>query len=386
MSINLQDFFRYYKPDNPKHRAAVDELATAMPPTLLSDQANWVRIYRTPVASVQKERSQTLSASHSGLPQPGVDLLKQFEGCKLAAYVDPGTGGKPITIGWGSTRRQDGSEWYLGDRITQQQADYLLEWQLLRDYLPPCTKIPAWDEFNDNQKGALLSFAYNLGVNFYGAKNFETITRVLRERSYGEIRKALLLYRNPGSNVEAGLKRRRIAEADLWEKGSAATESSLIRVVTREVFKEVPADLTPAAVPWNDMSFHLTENFTVGENLRNDSRRIPQDATVQANILKIMREVQKIRNDYGKPIAITSGHRPTAINRANNGARDSRHIAGDAVDIKPVEGNVNAFQAWLDKSWYGALGYGAPKGFVHLDCRNGRGWKTGGTKGVRWVY
>jgi putative chitinase len=47
MTIHLQDFFQYYDDKNPKHRAAVDDLAQAMPPQLLADDANWVRIYRT---------------------------------------------------------------------------------------------------------------------------------------------------------------------------------------------------------------------------------------------------------------------------------------------------------------------------------------------------
>jgi lysozyme len=33
---------------------------------------------------------------------------------------------------------------------------------------------------NENQQGALLSFAYNLGARFYGSSGFNTITRVLR--------------------------------------------------------------------------------------------------------------------------------------------------------------------------------------------------------------
>lgn len=49
MTIQLRDFFRYYDDANPKHRAAVDDLARTMPPELLEDDANWVRIYRTPV-------------------------------------------------------------------------------------------------------------------------------------------------------------------------------------------------------------------------------------------------------------------------------------------------------------------------------------------------
>jgi hypothetical protein len=36
--------------------------------------------------------------------QAGIDLIKEFEGCELEAYPDPGTGGVPWTIGWGLCR------------------------------------------------------------------------------------------------------------------------------------------------------------------------------------------------------------------------------------------------------------------------------------------
>jgi predicted chitinase/uncharacterized membrane protein YeaQ/YmgE (transglycosylase-associated protein family) len=169
------------------------------------------------------------------------------------------------------------------------------------------------------------------------------------------------------------------------ETGKAARESS-DQVSKVEVVREMPKILTPKDVDWSDMSTHLTPHFTLGENLRNDPRRIPHDTTLQNNILTIMRELEKIRTDYGKPIIITSGYRPEQINRAVGGVSDSQHIRGTAVDICPAHGDVFEFQKWVDQHWYGALGWGAKKGFVHIDCRNGKGWKTGGEKGVRWNY
>ncbi len=70
---------------------------------------------------------------------------------------------------------------------------------------------------NDNQHGALLSFGYNLGAGFYGSPDFNTITRVLRDKEWNKVPDALYLYRNPGTPVEEGLSRRRIAEGELWE-------------------------------------------------------------------------------------------------------------------------------------------------------------------------
>ena len=148
----------------------------------------------------------------------GIDLIKKFEGCRLKSYPDPATGGKPYTIGWGSTKDTHGKPFGLGATITQAQADTLLEYTIEHEYLPALNKIPHWNEMNENQKGALLSFAYNLGANFYGSSNFNTITKVLKNKEWSKVPDALYLYRNPGSNVEAGLARRRKSEGDLWKK------------------------------------------------------------------------------------------------------------------------------------------------------------------------
>lgn len=151
------------------------------------------------------------------LPFPGVELIKEFEGCFLSAYPDPLTNAKPITIGYGCTKKMDGSEWKIGDRITQEQADQMLIHQLENNYLPQLQKIPCWGELNDNQRGALLSFGYNLG-NFYGSPGFNSITTMLKNRDWSVAKEVFVKYRNPGSRVEAGLKRRRLAEADLFLK------------------------------------------------------------------------------------------------------------------------------------------------------------------------
>ena len=146
----------------------------------------------------------------------GIDLIKKFEGCHLKAYPDPLSGGLPITIGWGSTRKKNGTPFKLGDTITQKEADELLIVQCESQFLPSLSKIPYWREMNDNQRGALLSFAYNLGSGFYGSGNFNTITSRLKNKEWDKVPDALYLYRNPGSNVEAGLARRRKAEGKLW--------------------------------------------------------------------------------------------------------------------------------------------------------------------------
>jgi len=176
-------------------------------------------------ASIHKEildefarrfRNEKIEPTLEGLPISGVELIKKFEGCHLKSYYDPLTGGLPITIGWGSTRRKDGTRFMIGNTITQDEADDLLYFQLRREFLPSLQKIPYWGEMNDNQRGALLCFAYNLGADFYGNPNFTTITKVLKNKEWSKVPAALELYRNPGTIVEVGLTRRRIAEGKLW--------------------------------------------------------------------------------------------------------------------------------------------------------------------------
>jgi lysozyme len=145
-------------------------------------------------------------------------LIKEFEGCSLTAYPDPLTGGLPITIGWGSTRDENGKPFKLGDKISQERADKLLIDECEKHFWPAIKKIPYFSEMTDNQRGALLSFAYNLGAGFYEGYNFNTITRCLKNKEWDLIPAVLFLYRNPGSSVERGLARRRRAEGNLWKK------------------------------------------------------------------------------------------------------------------------------------------------------------------------
>ncbi|PSN17657.1 hypothetical protein C7271_16580 [filamentous cyanobacterium CCP5] len=160
------------------------------------------------------------------IPLSGVDLIKKFEGLRLEAYADPRTGGKPYTVGWGSTRKRDGSPFQLKETITRQEADDLLIWQLEQEFLPPQAQIPGWSFLSEPQQGAVLSFAYNLGAHFYGYPGFETISRVLREQDWATLESALVMYRNPGSRVEEGLLRRRLEEARLFLAGTPSVDLS----------------------------------------------------------------------------------------------------------------------------------------------------------------
>ena len=149
------------------------------------------------------------------MPPEAVDLICEFEGFVPYPYND-GVG--VATIGYGSTfysngRRVDYSDAPISEPEARQMMEAIAEkdfWNVLK------TTVPYWEEMSDGQRGALLSFGYNLGAHFYGSPGFATVSACLRDRAWDEIPDAFRLYVNPGTAVEAGLRRRREAEIRLW--------------------------------------------------------------------------------------------------------------------------------------------------------------------------
>ena len=217
--VDLHNFFQFYDEKNPNHVKAVQWLEDNLPIKYLEDNVEWAETFRGKKTSAAPAPAAAAPVTGGDVPMMGIKLIKEFEGCHLKAYPDPLTGNLPITIGWGSTRKKDGSHFKMGDTLTQAEADALLIEQCKNEFLPALRKVPHWNEMSDGKRGALLSFAYNLGAGFYGGSNFNTITKRLKNKEWDLVPDALYLYRNPGSNVEAGLARRRKAEGEAWKKG-----------------------------------------------------------------------------------------------------------------------------------------------------------------------
>lgn len=161
------------------------------------------------------------------VPQCGIDLIKGFEGYaeelpdgSARAYPDPIKGWGLPTIGYGSTKYPDGSTVKEEDVITRERAEACLRFEVEQVCGPALEKIPSWEKMNDNQRGALFSFAYNLGAHFYRGANFQSITKVCDSPDLWSnsawVTEQFVKYRNPGSQAEAGLRRRREAEAKLF--------------------------------------------------------------------------------------------------------------------------------------------------------------------------
>lgn len=147
------------------------------------------------------------------------DLIKEFEGCRLISYPDPETKGDPWTIGWGSTSMPDGSPVKKGQIIDAVTAGILLDRRVQSDWIHLSKKIPIWYSLNSAQQAALVSFTYNCGKNWYLAEGFDTISGAIGLGLLKRVPSAMMLYVNPGGPSEAGLRRRRTAEAKLWNSG-----------------------------------------------------------------------------------------------------------------------------------------------------------------------
>lgn len=199
----FKNFFRYWN-NGIKQNEAIEALYAVIPVSLLEEDSTWIDLYRTPDP-----------VPETVLPAAAVQLICEFEGFRPTVYND-GVG--VATIGYGSTFYLDGRSvtWNDGP-ITEPQARKMMEqiaekdfWNVLK------VTIPYWEEMSDGQRGALLSFSYNVGAHFFGSIGFHTVSACLTDRAWDEVPAAFRLYVNPGSAVEAGLRRRREAEIELW--------------------------------------------------------------------------------------------------------------------------------------------------------------------------
>ena len=347
--ITLAALFKYYKA-LPHQSAAIgqleEDLAQHGYDVVMRRDREWFQTWS------QGGKQTDLSAA--------ISLIKEFEGIHLSAYPDPLSGGDPWTIGYGTTRYSGGVPVKRGDKINMIEADMLLRLEVDRIAEKLRTTVPHWKVMDDNQRSALVSFAYNLGAGFYGAAGFETITRCLRDRDWAAVPAAMELYRNPGTNVEAGLLRRRRAEGELWGEHLTAAEPET-------------AKLRPSS-PFNA---RITPHIRLGEFALDQEARRFQHQYQLDTAAELAAFLERARTAFGgKPIIITSGFRPPAVNRSVGGASGSEHLYSapgvGAVDwyIKGVD--IYKLQEWCIKNWPFSTGKGAPKGFIHTGIRQGR--------------
>lgn len=142
-------------------------------------------------------------------------LVQQFEGCakkqpdgSYIAYPDPGTGGDPWTIGWGTT----GADVKPGSIWTQQQCDD----RLTSDVAGFAAKVSAVigaAKTSQHQFDAMVSFAYNVGVTNLANS---TLLKLHKAGDFAGAAQQFGRWNKAAGKVLPGLTKRRAAEAALY--------------------------------------------------------------------------------------------------------------------------------------------------------------------------
>ncbi|UZK69573.1 lysozyme [Sphingomonas sp. S1-29] len=135
----------------------------------------------------------------------GIELIKEFEGCRLKAYYCPAG---ILTIGYGST----GPHVKRDTVYTEAQAEARLRIDLLRFEKAVSRAIDA----DQDQFDAMVSLAFNVGT---GAFLKSTLLRKHNAGDHAGAMREFARWNKAGGRVLAGLTRRRAAEAKLYARG-----------------------------------------------------------------------------------------------------------------------------------------------------------------------
>ena len=144
--------------------------------------------------------------------EQGLALIKEFEGCRLEAYLCPA--GVP-TIGYGHTKTAE-----MGMVITESRAETLLR-DDLKDAEAAVDRLVT-APINENQFSALVSFVFNIGSSVAlggepGAFDRSTLLSLLNANAEMDIvANQLLRWNKAGDRELPGLTRRRQAERALF--------------------------------------------------------------------------------------------------------------------------------------------------------------------------
>lgn len=210
--ITLDQLFRFYR-GLPHQLAAIVQLeedirANGYEVALRRDRP-WFSVWSQ--AGKQEEAPAPSQPQVPAWVPAAAQIVKEFEGCRLTAYPDPGTGGDPWTIGVGHT----GPEVKPGVVITQQQADAYLAQDMQEAADALFRLVPAAAGWRPNQQAALISFGFNVGT---GALEGSTLRKRLLagEDPAAVVRAELPKWNKGGGGELPGLTRRRAAEVALF--------------------------------------------------------------------------------------------------------------------------------------------------------------------------
>jgi lysozyme len=153
-----------------------------------------------------------------------LDLIKQHEGFRAKAYRDPvGV----WTIGYGHTSAAGEPQVREGMEVTRAEAERILA-RDVSAFADGVRRLLTRD-LNDRRFGALVSFAYNVGLeNFAGS----SVLKAVNQGDWKAVGRRLQLWVKAGGDVLPGLVKRRAAEAAAFADGDdAGPAGGLISVI-----------------------------------------------------------------------------------------------------------------------------------------------------------
>jgi len=149
--------------------------------------------------------------------EAGLRLIKEFEGFRSKAYVCPAG---VLTIGYGHTSAAGEPSVVRGMEITNGVAHEILRSDLDRFERGVASLVKV--DLDQNQFDVLVSFAFNCGL---GNLKKSTLLKRVNAKRFEDVPAELMKWTKGGGKVLPGLVRRRRAEAEMWRRLGAESES-----------------------------------------------------------------------------------------------------------------------------------------------------------------
>lgn len=158
-------------------------------------------------------------ASEYRMTHAARDTSQEFEGLLLTAYPDPLSGDEPWTIGYGHT-----NDVCAGDACTRWQAERWFNADVA--YFEETIRQEVTAPVSQGIFDAMVDIVYNVGPGSSSRDGIirltngepSTLLRKLNESDYDGARAEYPKWCSPGSDVEAGLTRRREAFLVFWDQ------------------------------------------------------------------------------------------------------------------------------------------------------------------------
>ena len=165
-----------------------------------------------------------------------------------------------------------------------------------------------------------------------------------------------------------------------WQKAHGLQQTGIADAATREAMsgdvptvdepEEVPAEMPTQSNVWAEVKFFQRHEFRCNCGKYCDGYPVEMSPA-------LVRNLEKMRIHFGRPMNINSGVRCRQHNIDEGGAGDSQHLYGHAADIRTIKGTTPAqMAAYAEKLYPNSGGIGVYSWGIHVDDRPNK---------ARWV-